>query len=261
MNPARRSDFRSSSGFTLAELLVTVLIFSVIAVAIGSFYLSTVRTMDTGSTMVYVQRQGTQIQEELARYTQRATALQVDAPGATNSLCQPPSGVPLSPGKSMIYQRTLASSTSPTTPVNEEYWCLYEYRQDTRAGDGGTDAYPQLWRCKVSGLTPPQVCLSSPAPENVVASAQRGYSRQPIAVTGTCFLPAGTIFPPGWLVTDPCPTPNACPCGVLPSGSCKLPCPISLDMSFAVDVMRSPADARSIVGGPRRFGFNITNRN
>jgi prepilin-type N-terminal cleavage/methylation domain-containing protein len=240
MNPARLSHFRSSSGFTLAELLVTVLIFSVIAIAIGSFYLSIVRAMDTGSTMVYVQRQGTQIQEELARFTQRATALQVDGPGATNSMCQPRGGVNLSPGKSMIYQRTLASSTNPTTPLNEEYWCLYEYQ---RSGDdnGGSDPYPQLWRCQVAGLTPPQVCRTNPAPENVVASAQRGYSRQPIAVSGSCFTWTGTTCPP-------------------PNPSCP-GCPASVDVSFAVDVMRSATDARSVVGGPRTFGFNITNRN
>src|SRR6266545_1656925 len=112
MKTRRRPYFpRDSRGFTLAELLVSVAIFVIIGLGLASLYLSSTRAMDEGSTMAYVQRQGTQIQEELARYIQRATVLEVDPPGATQSLCGPSGAAPpLSPGKSIIYQRTVGTA-------------------------------------------------------------------------------------------------------------------------------------------------------
>jgi prepilin-type N-terminal cleavage/methylation domain-containing protein len=232
MSTARPPDLlRDSHGFTLSELLVTMSVFAVISLGLGSLYLSTTRAMDDGSTMIFVQRQATQIQEELARHTQRATVLEADPPGATASLCNPSSGVNLSPGKSMIYQRAVGSSTSPTSPATDEFWCVYEYQ-------GNTDAYAQLWRCQVSGLTPPQVCTTTP--ENLIASALRAYSGLPIGVSGTCFTPTGTTCPP--------PSPNCAGC------------PMSVDVTFALDVKRSPTGG-SLLGGALRFGSNITIRN
>ncbi len=219
-----------SRGFTLAELLVTLMIFTIIGLGLGSLYLSSTRAMDEGSTMVYVQRQGTQIQEELARHIQRATVLEVDPPGATQSLCGP-SGAVLSPGKSIIYQRTVGTTAIPTSPTTDEFWCVYEYKETT-------DPYAQLWRCQVSDLTPPKTCTTTP--ENLVASALRESPGLPIGVSGTCFTPAGTTCPP-------------------PAPTC-IGCPMSVDVTFALDVKRSPT-AGSLVGGPRQFGFNITIRN
>ena len=223
---------RGPRGFTLPELLVTAAIFSIIGLGLGTLYLSSTQVMAEGSAAVFVHRQGTQIQEELARHIQRATVLEVDPPGATQSLCHPSSGVNLGPGKSVIYQRSVGTAGSPTDPSTSEFWCVYEHKR-------AADPYPQLWRCQVSGLTPPQIC--STAPENLVASALRGFSGWPIAVSGTCFTPAGRDCPP-------------------PNPSCA-GCPVSADVTFALDVKRTASDSRSLLGRPREFGFNITIRN
>ena len=221
-----------SSGLTLIELLVTLAIFAIVVLGLGTLYLSATQAMDEGSAAVFLQRQGTQIQEELAIHVQRATVLEVDPPGATQGLCHPSGGLNLPPGKSIIYQRTVGSSSDPTNPATNEAWCVYEHKRPA-------DPYAQLWRCRVSGLTPPQICAT--APENLVASTLRGFRGLPIGVSRTCFAPAGTNCPP-------------------PSPTC-VGCPMSVDVTFTLDVKRAPTDPRSLLGGPREFGFNITIRN
>jgi type II secretory pathway pseudopilin PulG len=244
--PRQRCFLRDSDGFTLAELLVTTLMFAVIGLGLGTIYLSSTQSMDEGSTMVYLQRQGTQIQEELARHIQRATVLEVDAYGATQSLCQPAAGVNLSRGKSIIYQRTVGTTGSPASPGSDEYWCVYEYKQPT-------DPYPQIWRCQVSGLTPPQVC--STTPENLIGNALRGFNGLPIGVSATCFRPAG--LDPATYSFDSC-IPDAAP-SPLP---CPAPCPPSVDMTFALDVKRSSTDTTGVLlKDPRPFIFNVTINN
>jgi prepilin-type N-terminal cleavage/methylation domain-containing protein len=229
---------RDGRGFVLLELLVSAVIFAIVALGMGGMYLMSTRAMEEGSTMAYLQRQGTQVEEELARHMQRATALQVDPPGATASQCHPASGVNLSPGKSVLYQRTVGTSTSTASPPpaafwpsSHEYWCVYEYQRPA-------DTYPQLWRCQVSGLAAPQTC--STTPENLLRGALRAFRGLPIAASGSCFTPMGTTCPP-------------------PSPACA-GCPPSMDVTFALDVKPSPT-AGSLVGGARQFRFNVTLRN
>jgi len=211
-------------GFTVMELLMTVAIFAVITLAAGSLYVFTTRAMDDGSALVYVQRQGTQIQEELARHTQRATVLTVDN---SQTLCKPSAGQSTAAGKSIIYQRTVGSS-STAPPATDEFWCLYEFQQT-----GST--FPSLWRCRVSGLTPPQTCTTTP--ENLLASALRGFRGLGIGDTGASFT-------------------------LLSCGTCVCAgCPVSVDVRFSLDVKRSAAAGDSLIGGARWFGFNITIRN
>jgi type II secretory pathway pseudopilin PulG len=204
-------------GFTIVELLVAAFVATLVLLGVGSIYVSATRTMDVGSTLLYVQRQGTQIQEELARHIQRATALEVDN---TQGLCGPTG--PVTAGKSIIYQRTVGSPGSPSNPATHEFWCLYEFQ-------GTGDAFPQLWRCQVSGLTPPQTCTSTP--ENLFASALRGFRGLGIGDSGTSF----TLY--------------TCP-----------GCPTSLNVQFPLDVKRTSTEP-SLIGGARWFGFNLTIRN
>ncbi len=227
MNTARVADPR---GFTVPELLVALVIFAIIGLAAGSLYLSTTRAMDEGSTLAYVQRQGTQIQEEVLRHAQRATSLEVDN---SQSLCKTKNGQSVLAGKAIAYRRQVGSSSSPTAPATDELWCLYEYQQ---AGD----AYPQLWRCQVCGggttactlasFTPPHTCSSTP--ENLVASALRGFRGLPIGVSGTAFT-----------------------CGA--AG-----CASSVDVTFGLDVKRSASESVGVLlAQPRQLRFNITIRN
>ena len=216
-----------------------------IGLGLGGIYLLSTQAMDEGDTMVYLQRQGTLIQEELTRLIQRATVLEVDAYGAGQSLCQPEGGVDLPAGKSIIYQRTVATTGSPTDPSSHEYWCAYEYKRPA-------DAYAQLWLCQVSGLTPPQTCLSPR--QNLLATALRGFRGLAVGVSATCFRPSGLdpgMYPIASCIPATAPSPLPCP-----------GCPASVEVSFALDVQRSATvSTSSVVGGPRRFAFNITIRN
>jgi hypothetical protein len=220
---------REPGGFALLELLVTALIATIVGLGVGSLYISTVRALDTGSMLAYVQRQGTQIQEELVHHAQRATALEVNN---SISLCTTTTGA-VAAGKAMAYRRLVGNTTAPTIPIDDELWCLYEQQ---RTGD----AFPQLWRCQVCGaatsactiasLTPPHTCAGTA--ENLVASALRGFQHLPIAVSGTTFI-----------------------CG--PAG-----CGASVDIAFGLDVKRSASDPGDLLlGQPRQFGLNITVRN
>lgn len=257
--PPLRHFPRDSRGFTLAELLVTAAIFVIVGLGLGSLYLSSIRAMDEGSSMAYLQRQGTQIQEELARQIQRATVLQVDPYGAVAgpSMCHPPDGANLDRYKSILLRRTVGTSADTAVPppagfwpTTDEFWCVYEY----------PPADPQIWRCQVSGDTPPQTCPSTPAPENLTVSALRAFRNLPIRVNWTCFRPPGldpTVYP---LPGPSNPNAPCIPATAPPPPPC-LGCPASVDVTFALDLKRSSTDPGSLVGGPKRFAFNITIRN
>lgn len=81
----------SQRGATLIELLIVVVIASVVLLGIGSFYVSMLVSYNTGNAQAFVQRQGTLIQEEMARQILPADAVPggdcgpVPDPG-TNSL-------------------------------------------------------------------------------------------------------------------------------------------------------------------------------
>lgn len=65
----------SQRGATLIELLIVVLIASVVLLGIGSFYVSMLVSYNTGNAQAFVQRQGTLIQEEMARQILPADAV------------------------------------------------------------------------------------------------------------------------------------------------------------------------------------------
>ncbi|HET8575785.1 MAG TPA: hypothetical protein VFO18_01705 [Methylomirabilota bacterium] len=104
---------RDSRGFSIAELMLAALIFFVIAGALASLYVSTKQAFDLGSSQAYVQRQGTLIQERIARLIGNAQAVQVvdcGPNGTTNGtsiLVLDRGGTPF-----CIYQSTTAADTN-----------------------------------------------------------------------------------------------------------------------------------------------------
>jgi type II secretory pathway pseudopilin PulG len=68
---------RDSRGFSIVELMLGTLVFFIIAAALASLYVSTKQAFDLGSSQAYVQRQGTLIQERIARLIGNAQAVQV----------------------------------------------------------------------------------------------------------------------------------------------------------------------------------------
>jgi prepilin-type N-terminal cleavage/methylation domain-containing protein len=115
---------RDRRGVTLVELLVATAIFTIVAVAIGSLYLSTQRAFDYGSAQAYAQRQGTMIQEDIQRRLQRAVDFAVT--GCATA--------------------TATASVQYRLP-DGGVWCLH---QDQKVGD----TFPQLYVCSLNSGIP-----------------------------------------------------------------------------------------------------------
>jgi len=102
--------FGGQRGATLIEILVASLVFALVAIAMGSLYASTQRSMDVGSAQAFVQQQGTLIQEELSRQVVPARQLLV---GTASRVCGP-SGV--AAGQSLQFQRA----------IDDTVWCIFQ---------------------------------------------------------------------------------------------------------------------------------------
>jgi prepilin-type N-terminal cleavage/methylation domain-containing protein len=115
---------RERRGVTLVEILVATAIFAIVAVAMGSFYVSTQRAFDYGAAQAFAQRQGTVLQEELQRRLQRAVDFSVTSCGSAT-----------------------ATATVRYSLPDGTLWCLH---QDQKAGD----SFPQLYVCTLNTGTP-----------------------------------------------------------------------------------------------------------
>lgn len=138
------SSLRETAGFTLAELLVAAAIFVIVALALGTLYVSTMRAFDFSSAQAFVQRQGSLIQEEMMRQMGAAMAVQVMACG--------PSGA----SPSLLYQTTPETAERDATTPKSRFRCLYR-RQEATLGD----AAPKLYTCKLDDDPP---TYSNPVP-------------------------------------------------------------------------------------------------
>jgi prepilin-type N-terminal cleavage/methylation domain-containing protein len=65
-----------AQGFSLVEVMVASFISVIILSAVGSLYLTSKKAFDYGSSQAYVQRQGTLIQEQIARWAKNSVAVQ-----------------------------------------------------------------------------------------------------------------------------------------------------------------------------------------
>jgi len=208
---ALRGTRHGASGVTLLEALVAVAVFTFVALALGSLYLPVLGQggFDLGTAETFLQSQGTLIAEELVRHILRASALQVAACGSATVA-----------GQSIIYERWVQNPS--TSVLQSEFWCVYQYQRPS-------DPYPLLWRCRLTGLTPPQSCTAEPL-ESLLAGSpvRRGLA---LAVSNTTFAVA---------------TASAVA--------------TTVDVRFDLDLLRVDS-GQSLLTSPRRFGFNTTVRN
>jgi prepilin-type N-terminal cleavage/methylation domain-containing protein len=162
---------RDRRGLTLVEVLVATAIFAIVAVAIGSFYVSTQRAFDYGSAQAFAQRQGTLLQEELQRRLQRAVDFSVTACGSG----------------------TATASVRYALPDGTQ-WCLH---QDQKVGDN----FPQLYVCSLNGGIPlisGGVACDSGSARSLTAQSQNISETEQrlgteLRVANTTFLTVSTV--------------------------------------------------------------------
>ena len=76
----RRRGWRAlgdARGVSLVEILITAFISVIVMSAIGSLYLTARQAFDFGASQAYVQRQGTLLQEQIARWAKNSVGVQV----------------------------------------------------------------------------------------------------------------------------------------------------------------------------------------
>jgi prepilin-type N-terminal cleavage/methylation domain-containing protein len=72
----RRRALGGALGFSLMEVLIASFISAIFLSAAGSLYLTSRRAFDYGTSQAYVQRQGTMIQEQIARWAKSSVTVQ-----------------------------------------------------------------------------------------------------------------------------------------------------------------------------------------
>jgi len=71
-----RRALENARGFSLVEMLIASFVSAIVLSAAGSLYLTSKRAFDYGSSQAYVQRQGTLIQEQIARWAKNSATVQ-----------------------------------------------------------------------------------------------------------------------------------------------------------------------------------------
>lgn len=133
-----RSLFRDQRGVTLTELMLAAVIFMFIATAFGSLYVSSIRAIDRGSAEVFVQQQGTLLQEEIARQLRPAVTMAFASSGNTCAAVAAP--------QAMAFQITPAAAARDYFAgiSLSAFRCIY---QKAETIDVATDPFPQLYVC------------------------------------------------------------------------------------------------------------------
>ena len=141
-------------------------IFFIVALALGTLYVSTMRAFDLSSAQAFVQRQGTLIQEEMMRQMGPATSVQVMA-------CGPSTASP-----SLVYQTTPETAERDATTPKSRFRCLYRL-QDATLGD----AAPKLYTCKLADDPPTYSSAVPAAGTNCVSATKVNLLRQDLSET------------------------------------------------------------------------------
>jgi prepilin-type N-terminal cleavage/methylation domain-containing protein len=71
-----RRTLEEARGFSLVEILIASFISVLVVSAAGALYLTSQKAFDYGTSQAYVQRQGTLIQEQIARWAKNSVAVQ-----------------------------------------------------------------------------------------------------------------------------------------------------------------------------------------
>jgi prepilin-type N-terminal cleavage/methylation domain-containing protein len=128
---------RDARGFTLVEFLVAAAIFMIVAAGMTALYVFSLQSVDDGSAQAWVQREGTLIQEDLARRILPAVSVQTLLP--PGQICGP-SGA----NASLLFQITGEEATREQTAQPSLPWsrfrCVYEFQETADPG-------PQLYLC------------------------------------------------------------------------------------------------------------------
>lgn len=95
----------------MLEILITALISVIVLSAVGSLYVTSRRAFDFGASQAYVQRQGTLLQERIARWAKSSVAAQVVLCGGNLTANRSLALEDLNGTISCIYQNPSAANT------------------------------------------------------------------------------------------------------------------------------------------------------
>ena len=140
-------------GISLVEILVTAFISVIVLSAVGSLYVTSRRAFDFGVSQAYVQRQGTLIQEQIARWAKNSTGVQVVQCGGNTTA-----------GRSLAIEE-----------ANGAMRCIYQYPEGDDTDAGLFTCSVNTWTSNCSGganynmllLTPSEVATRLGAPFRV----------------------------------------------------------------------------------------------
>ena len=165
----RRRGWRAlgdARGVSLLEILITAFISVIVLSAVGSLYVTSRRAFDFGVSQAYVQRQGTLIQEQIARWAKSSTGVQV-------ALC----------GGNTTAGRSLAMADA-----NGTMRCIYQNPE-------GADTDADLFVCNVGTWTAP--CTGGLASNMLILTPSEVATRlgAPLRVRNTTFTRVTCIDP------------------------------------------------------------------
>jgi len=159
--------FRDERGMTLVELMVAAVIFMFVAAGFGSLYLSSMRAIDRGSAQVFVQQQGTLIQEEISRQLRPAVALAAASSGNTCAGVAAP--------QAMAFQITPAAAARDyfAGVTTSPFRCIYQKAETIVV----TDPFPQLYLCAIAAPGSGMISDALGSSGNCVANTKRNLLR------------------------------------------------------------------------------------
>lgn len=155
-------------GASIVEILLAATIFVMVSGAFGSMYLTGKKAFDYGTSAAYVQRQGTLIQEQIARWAKTSMAMQASLCGGTGT-----------PGRSFVI-----------LDVNGTMRCIYQ-------NPPGLNTDADLFVCQVSDWTGNCIAGTNYSMLNVMRSEVSVRLAAPLRVRNATFTRVACVDPGG----------------------------------------------------------------